>query len=287
MAEDRSKQTLFSTAGYGEKVGQLSERVVDCLRVSDDNPSTNSLRSLDSSERPLTASVREEEEWETGLDALPPPPKPVLPTVTKELDTKEKEKKGVKQRGRGSFAYAGNGLYSQLEMDADEDSPGSSGRLGDDSIDGEGSNVLVFNCTSSIRTKDLEEIVEPFSREGSCTIRWIDDIKALAVFSSSTTAQEALFGINDGRVRVTTLADSKAMEASENEVAQRIRRPTSSAHVAQRMIAGALRGQGAGKQLLAQSQGRSEGIRKQERERKLRLEMRAQMRDEAWGSDDD
>jgi hypothetical protein len=54
-------------------------------------------------------------------------------------------------------------------------------------IDGEGSNVLVFNCTSSIRTKDLDEIVEPFSREGSCTIRWIDDIKALAVFSSSTT----------------------------------------------------------------------------------------------------
>jgi hypothetical protein len=31
-------------------------------------------------------------------------------------------------------------------------------------------------------------------------------------------AQEALFGINDGRVKVTTPADSKAMEASENGI---------------------------------------------------------------------
>lgn len=70
-------------------------------------------------------------------------------------------------------------------------------------------------------------------------------------------------------------------------MAQSVPRPASSAQVAQRMIASALSRQGLSKQLLAKSQGSAQDLQKQERERKLRLQKRAQLRDEAWGSDDD
>lgn len=64
-------------------------------------------------------------------------------------------------------------------------------------------------------------------------------------------------------------------------------RPASTARVAQRMIAGALSQQGVRQALMAKGRTSAEEVKKQERQRRERLQTRAQLRDEAWGSDDD
>ncbi|CAM6088387.1 unnamed protein product [Calypogeia fissa] len=234
---------------------------------------------------PAEASAREgeEEDWETLLDELPAPRTTSSPTVCEEFPLPSNGKSAVKQRGRGSFTNGAMGLYSDyFELNPDNDGPS------DDSVDSDASRVLIIDCSSNITTKDVEEVVEPFYKEGNCSIRWVDNSRALATFSSPSMAREALVGISDGRFKVSMLSETDAgSQPSMSETVPSVPRPASSAQVAHRMIASALSRQGLNKELRAKNRGSLQEVQEQERQRKQRLQLRAQLRDEAWGSDED
>jgi hypothetical protein len=61
-----------------------------------------------------------------------------------------------------------------------------------------------------MKTKDLENLVKPYSSQG-VSIRWVDDSTALAVFCTPALARQALAGIHDPRFKVQRYSEGSAM----------------------------------------------------------------------------
>ncbi|KAL2622385.1 hypothetical protein R1flu_002590 [Riccia fluitans] len=237
-----------------------------------------------------TRGNREEEDWETAPIGLPTPKTPSTASTKQDPHTCESNLK-QKQRGRGSFTYGGAGMYSDnLALAAGGEDDRRDGTLIDHSLDVGADHVLVISGFSpKLKTKDLEDLVKPFAKQGGCTLRWIDDTTTLAVFRTPSMAREALTGITDSRFKISVYNESSHAYgmASGKDLQPPKPRPASTARVAQRMIAGALGQQGVRQALIAKVKTNSEEVKKQEKERRARLQTRAQLRDEAWGSDDD
>ncbi|KAH8937645.1 hypothetical protein BDL97_16G039400 [Sphagnum fallax] len=235
----------------------------------------------------------EEEDWEAVVPSLlTKPPAFSLPLPTESSASVEKDIPKQKQRGRGAFTYGGGGLYSDgvdrssslegCEVADWNDTDGAS-----EHWDGGADHVLLISGFSPMmKTKDLENLVKPYSSQG-VSIRWVDDSTALAVFSTPALARQALAGIHDPRFKVQRYSEGNAMisRSSLNDLEPPAQRPATSARVAQRMIAGALSKQGVSNNLRAKSRVNAEQARIQELERKQRLLTRHQLRDEAWGDD--
>ncbi|KAG6557660.1 hypothetical protein Mapa_000941 [Marchantia paleacea] len=239
-----------------------------------------------------TTGAREEEDWEAASNELPTLKNASSAFAKQNLPANNKTNVKQKQRGRGSFTYGGAGMYSDnLDGDgAGDEDDHRDGTLSDHSLNVGADHVVVISGFSpKFKTKDLEDLVKPYSKQGGCTLRWIDDTTTLAVFRTPALAREALTGISDPRFKVGVYNESSRAYglASEKDLQPPAARPASTARVAQRMIAGALSQQGIRQALMAKGRTSAEEVKKQERERRERLQTRALLRDEAWGSDDD
>lgn len=234
-----------------------------------------------------------EDDWEAAVPSLLASPSPVVVQKASEK-VKEKEAPKQKQRGRGAFTYGGGGnLYSdQSEEDrlAKERLNEASTGAANDHWDGGAEHVLLIDGFSPlIQTKDLEDLLRPYSSKVS--IRWIDDTSVAAVFRTPALARQALAGIRDPRFKVHKYTEASAglgnlISLSLTDLEPPAPRPATTARVAQRMIAGALSRQGISSQSLrAKTKANAEQALAQEAERKQRLLNRQQLRDEAWGDD--
>ncbi|OAE28467.1 hypothetical protein AXG93_115s1580 [Marchantia polymorpha subsp. ruderalis] len=237
-------------------------------------------------------SAQSASNWEAATSELPTLKNASSAFAKQDLPANNKTNVKQKQRGRGSFTYGGAGMYSDnLDGDGAGDEDGQrDGTLSDHSLNGGADHVVVISGFSpKLKTKDLEDLVKPYSKQGGCTLRWIDDTTTLAVFRTPALAREALTGISDPRFKVGVYNESSRAYglASEKDLQPPAARPASTARVAQRMIAGALSQQGVRQALMAKGRTSAEEVKKQERQRRERLQTRAQLRDEAWGSDDD
>ncbi|KAG0583244.1 hypothetical protein KC19_3G120500 [Ceratodon purpureus] len=242
-----------------------------------------------------TAEVPDEDDWEAAVPSLLASPSVLPPIVHKTPEkVKEMETPKQKQRGRGAFTYGGGGnLYSdQTEEDrlANERLKETSTGAANDHWDGGAEHVLLIDGFSPlIQTKDLEDLLRPYSSKVS--VRWIDDTSAAAVFRTPALARQALAGIRDPRFKVHKYTEAGAglgnsVSLSVTDLEPPAPRPATTARVAQRMIAGALSRQGISSQnLRAKTKANAEQALAQEAERKQRLLNRQQLRDEAWGDD--
>ncbi|KAF6158956.1 hypothetical protein GIB67_042037 [Kingdonia uniflora] len=115
---------------------------------------------------------------------------PKLDSAIKKLTLKDTKAQTSKRRGRGSFLYKKNGLYS------DQEPSGTASDVSDDEVlhprlvekaeiikfkYGTSHVLVLADFPPSTRIADLEELFEKFSDRG-VSIRWVNDTVALAVF---------------------------------------------------------------------------------------------------------
>lgn len=243
---------------------------------------------------PSTTAMSDEEDWEAAVPTLLASPNLLSPAV-KKTPVKVKEKETPKQRGRGAFTYGGGGnLYSdQFDEDGathERLNLTTSDRANDHWDDGAEHVLLIDGFSPLIKTKDLEDLLRPYSGQG-VSIRWIDDTSVAAVFRTPALARQALAGIRDPRFKVHKYTEagaglSQPISLSISDLEPPAPRPATTARVAQRMIAGALSRQGISSQnLRAKTKANAQQALHLEAERKQRLLQRQQLRDEAWGDD--
>ncbi|XP_010247247.1 PREDICTED: uncharacterized protein LOC104590320 isoform X2 [Nelumbo nucifera] len=190
-----------------------------------------------------------------------------------------------KRRGRGTFLYMKNSLYSDEQRDVatiSEDNFTSHGSEGDaklrDSSFGTSHVLVLEDFPPSTRTVELEKIFLHF-RDQDFVIRWVNDTVALAVFRTPSIAREAHKSINcPFTVRELNEDDRLLTSISMRDLEPPYPRPKTDTRTAQRLIA-----QGIGQKLLT-TFGSSE-LGKQEEARRDRIVTRQNLRDVAWGSD--
>ncbi|XP_073146168.1 uncharacterized protein [Henckelia pumila] len=196
------------------------------------------------------------EDWEAIADRAPEElfTAESLPGVS-ELSLEDSKVQIAKRRGRGTFSYKKQGLYSDNQSDetvSDDPETNSSNPVTDfeeqNLIYGTRHVLVLAGISPNTRTTDLEKALDKF--KDRFVIRWVNDTTALAVFG-------------------TPSADLEPPRP----------RPQTSARTAQRMIA-----QGMGIKL--HSNFGSNELRKQEEARKNRILSRQSMRDDAWGADE-
>ncbi|XP_030521019.2 uncharacterized protein LOC115734400 [Rhodamnia argentea] len=231
-----------------------------------------------------------EDDWEALADRSPNEllPAECLPEVSKLSLEDSKNTKAPKRRGRGTFTYKKDELYSDRVADD----------LTIDEVDDEGqshnseekpilrpsrygtSHVLVLaGFPPSTRTTELEKLLEDFINRG-VVIRWVNDTTALAVFRTPAIALEALSSIQfPFTVRILEEGDSLLSSVPATDLEPPKPRPQTSARTAQRLIA-----QSMGLKLPSSSFGSRE-LREQEEARKDRIVRRHKLRDDAWGED--
>ncbi|GAA0150022.1 hypothetical protein LIER_09052 [Lithospermum erythrorhizon] len=193
--------------------------------------------------------------------------------------------KSSKRRGRGTFSYKAQGLYSDQQSDGpiyDDPEESSVSNASDENTQirnlGHGTrHVLVLDgFPPSTKTIDLEKLVADFKDHG-VIIRWISDTVALAVFKSPSLALEASKSMKcPFTVRILEENDELLSSIPPKDLEPPRPRPKTSARTAQRLIA-----QSMGIKLPS-TFGSSE-LRKQEEARKNRIVSRQHMRDDAWG----
>ncbi|KAK3443739.1 coiled-coil domain-containing protein R3HCC1L [Eucalyptus grandis] len=231
-----------------------------------------------------------EDDWEAMADRSPNEllPAESLPEVSKLSLEDGKNTKAPKRRGRGTFTYKKDELYSDRvsnDLTIDEvDDEGQSHNSEEKPILRPSkygtSHVLVLaGFPPSTRTTELEKLLEAFRNQG-VVIRWVNDTTALAVFRTPVIALEALSSIQfPFTVRILEEEDSLLSSIPAMDLEPPKPRPQTSARTAQRLIA-----QGMGLKLPLSSFGSTE-FRKQEEARKDRIVRRHQLRDDAWGED--
>ncbi|XP_031504640.1 uncharacterized protein LOC116267178 [Nymphaea colorata] len=201
----------------------------------------------------------------------------------------EEEAHAPKQRGRGSFMYGKNGLYSDQYID-DAD-----GCCSEDEMDhecqqrttenenkktqyGMDHTLVLSGFPSSTRTTELEKDFDSF-RDRGVSIRWVDDTTALAVFRTPALAWEAHNSVHCSySIRVLDENDPIISSISSKDLDPPHPRPKTSARTAQRLIA-----QGMGQKPC--SNFSAYDLRKQEEARRNRIQMRQKLRDDAWGDE--
>ncbi|KAF9598109.1 hypothetical protein IFM89_025211 [Coptis chinensis] len=194
-----------------------------------------------------------------------------------------------KRRGRGSFLYKKNGLYSDQQPNVavthDPDNEADHHSSEENTVKRNASygtnHVLVLaDITPSTRTTDLEKHFENF-RDRGFVIHWVNDTVALAVFRTPSIALEARNTIHcPFNVRPLSEDDSLLCSIARRDLEPPVPRPKTSVRTAQRLIA-----QGMGRKLSSTTFGSSE-LRKQEEARRDRIVTRQMLRDDAWGPDD-
>jgi hypothetical protein len=210
-----------------------------------------------------------------------------LPEISK-LSVEEPKVQGPKRRGRGTFTYKSDAMYSDRDF--------SESRFDDDSEDNDLSresektdeslkskygtrHVLVLaGFSPSLRTTELEKLFKDFKDSGFI-IRWVNDTTALAVFKTPSAALEACKHVQCSfTIRVLDDNDSLLGSISGKDLEPPSQRPKTSAKTAQRLIAHSM-----GLKLPASGFGSKE--RDQEAARKNRIVSRQKQREDAWGDD--
>ncbi|CAI0543990.1 unnamed protein product [Linum tenue] len=229
-----------------------------------------------------------DDDWEAAADRAPSEllSPDCLPSVS-EVSKKDEADKKPKRRGRGTFTYKKNGLYSDQQSDALVSDDEEDGEVGETSQSGESKHatygthhVLVLaDFPPSTKTTDLERFVDGFKDRG-VSIRWVNDTTALAVFRTPSVALEARNSVKfPFTVRILNDDDVLMSSISTKDLEPPRQRPQTSTRTAQRLIA-----QGMGLKLPSPGFGSRE-LKNQEEARKTRIVTRQKLRDDAWGDD--
>ncbi|XP_010535713.1 PREDICTED: coiled-coil domain-containing protein R3HCC1L [Tarenaya hassleriana] len=239
----------------------------------------------------VTAQSSSDDDWEAIADSEPSKLLSLeeLPDVSK-LSVEEPKVQEPKRRGRGTFTYKRDEMYSErdysearLQDSEDRDiSHGSEKTLESLKSKYGTRHVLVLSGFSpNLRTIDLEKLFVDFKDSG-VVIRWINDTTALAVFKTPSTAQEACNRVQCSfTVRVLNDDDDALLGSiSARDLEPPAQRPKTSARTAQRLIAHSM-----GLKLPNTGFGSKE-LRDQEAARRNRIVARQKQRDDAWGDDD-
>ncbi|XP_022141904.1 coiled-coil domain-containing protein R3HCC1L isoform X2 [Momordica charantia] len=262
---DRTSSANVSSASRGS-VGGASV-ATDWEAIADRSP--NELISLQSSPNELLSLKREPDG--TGLSV------------------RETKDQTPRRRGRGTFSYKKDELYSDKLSDsstikdtkAEDATHGlEEGRRELKSAQYGTQHVLVLtDFPLSTKTMDLERLLGNFMNSG-VAIRWVNDTTALAVFQTPSAALEALNHVRSPfTVHVLDENDPLLRSIRPRDLEPPKQRPKTCTRAAQRMIA-----QGIGVKLPTPDFGLKE-LRKQEEDRKNRIVTRQKLRDEAWGED--
>ncbi|KAK4370636.1 hypothetical protein RND71_010111 [Anisodus tanguticus] len=236
-----------------------------------------------------TSQNDEDDDWEAIADRAPDEllSPQHLPEVSK-ISLQDSKVQGPKRRGRGTFSYQKQSLYSDQQPDGpsiddieDETVPHAPEGSSDTKNLNYGTrHVLVLaDFPPSIKTNDLEKLLEKFKDD--VAIRWINDTVALAVFRTPSLALEASNSIHcPFTVRVLSEEDEFFSSIPPRDLEPPRRRPQTSARTAQRLIA-----QSMGIKLPNMNFGSRE-YRRQEEARKNRIVSRQNLKNDAWGDDD-
>lgn len=269
--ENRDVNATKQPTGDGFSGSRLSQS--DALAY--DNKDHGSLQ-IDSSQND------EDDDWEAIADRAPDEllSPQHLPEVSK-ISLQDSKIQAPKRRGRGTFSYQKQSLYS----DQQSDEPAI-----DDIEDETVSNtpkvnygtrhVLVLaDFSPSTKTNDLEKLLEKFKDD--VAIRWVNDTTALAVFRTPALALEASNSIHcPFTMRLLCEEDELLSSIPPRDLEPPRRRPQTSARTAQRLIA-----QSMGIKLPSTDFGSREH-RRQEEARKNRIVSRQNLKNDAWGDDD-
>lgn len=223
-----------------------------------------------------------EDDWEAVADRAPD--ELLLQNVSK-LTLEDKKDQTPVRRGRGTFAYQKQGLYSdqqsiELEGDSVTQStlPTSEGHQQTRDLKHGTRHALVLEgFQPSMTTSGLENLLEKFISH-DFVIHWLNDSTALAVFRTPAIALEACNSIKcPFMVRVLEENDVLLSCISEKDLEPARQRPKTSARTAQRLIA-----HGMGIKLPPTSFGQKQ-LKEQEAARKQRIVSRQNLKDDAWG----
>ncbi|XP_074371722.1 uncharacterized protein LOC141712616 [Apium graveolens] len=193
-----------------------------------------------------------DDDWEAVADRAP---EELLSTQdtpdVSNISLKDKETHIIKRRGRGTFAYKKQGLYSDQQFDdpandisEDEVGTDDSQDISHGSQDTEIRNlrygtrhVLVLaDFPPSTRTTDLEKLLEAF--KDRVAIRWVNDTVALAVFGTPSIAHEACNSLECSfKVHILDNNDDLLSSISPKDLEPPRPRPKTSARAANRLIA--------------------------------------------------
>ncbi|KAF8084940.1 hypothetical protein N665_0693s0031 [Sinapis alba] len=264
---------LASSRGSGDAENQT--------KTSDSNVDACSSRKTEDS----TKDDASDDDWEALADREPSTLLSVedLPQMSK-LSVEEPKVEGPKRRGRGTFTYNKDVMYSEsrFEDSGDNDMSRAGSEKTDESLKAKYGTRHVLVLTDfppSLRTTDLERLFVDFKDSGFL-IRWVNDTTALAVFKTPSTAQEACKSVQCSfTIRVLEDHDSLLGSISGKDLEPPSQRPKTSARTAQRLIAHSM-----GLKLPASGFGSKE-LRDQEAARKSRIVSRQKQRDDAWGDD--
>ncbi|XP_027177894.1 uncharacterized protein LOC113778084 isoform X2 [Coffea eugenioides] len=231
-----------------------------------------------------------DDDWEAAADRAPDEllSPESLPEVSK-LSLEDAQVQGLKRRGRGTFSYGRHGMYSDEQSnypvidDAEEKADSRSSTAENATKDwnyGTRHVLVLADFPPSTTTSDLEKLLERFRDQG-VAIRWVNDTVALAVFRSPSTALEASMCMQcPFTVRVLDETDELLRSIPLRDLEPPRLRPKTSARTAQRLIA-----QSMGIKLSSTTFGSKE-LREQEEARRNRIVYRKNMKDDAWGDDD-
>ncbi|XP_068663784.1 uncharacterized protein [Aristolochia californica] len=286
---------LYQSRGFSIKADELQNRALLIrLKCQRQNQSLQSggLESVknDSKDTPANdTTASDDDDWESIADRTSN--EVLFPEETssvEKLSLEETTLKVPKRRGRGTFLYNKDGLYSDQipAATADDDTQDEASSIDPkgptelrNTICGTGHVLVLSGFAPSTLTTDLENMFKDFRDQG-IAIRWVNDTTALAVFRSPSIAREASNSINcPFEVHTLDEKDDLLTSLSAKELEPPYPRPKTSARTAQRLIA-----QGMGYKLPKVLD--SHELKKQEEARKDRIVLRQTMRDEAWGPDD-
>lgn len=230
-----------------------------------------------------------DDDWEAIADRAPDEllSPQHLPEVSK-ISLQDSKVQGPKRRGRGTFSYQKQSLYSDQQSDepaVDDIEDETVSHIPEGSPDAKNLNygtrhvVVLADFPPSTKTNDLEKLLEKFKDD--VAIRWVNDIVALAVFRTPSLALEASSSIHcPFTVRVLCEEDELLSSIKPRDLEPPRRRPQTSARTAQRLIA-----QSMGIKLPSTDFGSKE-YRRQEEARKNRIVSRQNLKNDAWGDDD-
>ncbi|XP_050369851.1 uncharacterized protein LOC126787971 isoform X2 [Argentina anserina] len=230
------------------------------------------------SQEPSTCNGSSDDDWEAIADRTPDElSSQSLPGVSK-LSFEDTKIQIPKRRGRGTFAYKKNELYSDQisnkivvnNASLEEENEGHNLEEGEEtrkSKYGTHYILVLSGFPPSTRTIELENLFEDFKDRG-VVIRWVNDTVALAVFRTPAI------------VRVLDEDDTLLSSISLKDLEPPRQRPKTSARTGQRLIA-----HGMGMKLPSTAFG-SPDLKKQENDRRSRIVTRQKLKDDAWGGDE-
>ncbi|VVB16872.1 unnamed protein product [Arabis nemorensis] len=278
---------LASSRGSGDAENRTSNGLNSDPNVSPANGKTKN--STKDSSNNSAAQDSSDDDWEALADREPSKLLSVeeLPEISK-LSVEEPKVQGPKRRGRGTFTYKRDMMYSDRDFcesrfeDSEDNDMSRDSEKSDESLKSKYGtrHVLVLaGFSPSLRTTDLEKLFEDFKDSGFI-IRWVNDTTALAVFKTPSTALEACNRVQCSfTIRVLDDHDSLLSSISGKDLEPPSQRPKTSARTAQRLIAHSM-----GLKLPASGFGSRE-LREQEAARKNRIVTRQKQREDAWGDD--